>query len=128
MERGTYQFFVEAENTTNLTTREDNGGAFYSTDIVAGYISPSGFTEKFLDIPPLHIASVTADFDRDGQLEIVGSPLSSETLTNTELQSAILAVYERLPSGRYELAHTLESVDGLSNLEKIRYVDGRRHR
>ena len=118
LERGTYQFFVEAENTTNLKTREDNGGASYTTDIVAGYISPRGFTEKSLDIPPLHIASVTADFDRDGQLEIVGSPLSSETL-DAELQAAILAVYERLPSGRYELAHTLESVEGLSNLEKF---------
>ena len=118
LERGTYQFFVEAENTTHLKTREDNGGAFYTADIVASYISPSGFTEKFLDIPPLHIASVTADFDRDGQLEIVGSPLSSETL-DTELQAAILAVYERLPTGRYELAHTLERVDGLSNLEKF---------
>ena len=116
--RGTYQFFVEAENTTNLKAREDNGGAFYTADIVTGYISPSGFTEKFLDIPPLHIASVTADFDRDGQLEIVGSPLSSETL-DAELQAAILTVYERLPSGRYELAHTLESVEGLSNLEKF---------
>ena len=123
LERGTYQFFVEAENTTNLTTREDNDGAFYSTDIVAGYISPGGFTEKFLDIPPLHIASVTADFDGDGQLEIVGSPLSSETLDTVGAglpsPSTILAVYERLPSGRYELAHTLESVDGLSNLEKF---------
>ena len=118
LERGTYQFYVEAENTTNLKTREDNGGAFYTADIVASYISPSGFTEKFLNIPPLHIASVTADFDRDGQPEIVGSPLSSETL-DTELQAAIFAVYERLPSGRYGLAHTLESIDGLSNLEKF---------
>ena len=119
LERGTYQFYVEAENTTNLKTREDNGGAFYTADVVAGYISPSGFTEKFLDIPPLHIASGTTDFDRDGQLEIVGSPVSSETLTDTELQAAILTVYERLPSGRYELAHTVESVEGLSNLEKF---------
>ena len=123
LERGTYQFYVEAENTTSLKTREDNGGAFYTTDTVAGYISPSGFTEKFLDIPPLHIASTTTDFDRDGQLEIVGSPLSSETLdtVGAGLPSphAILAVYERLPSGRYELAHTLESVEGLSNLEKF---------
>ena len=123
LERGTYQFYVEAENTTNLTTREDNDGAFYSADVVAGYISPGGFTEKFLDIPPLHVASVTADFDGDGQLEIVGSPLSSETLDTVGAglpsPAAILAVYERLPSGRYELAHTLESVDGLSNLEKF---------
>ena len=39
-------------------------------------------------------------------------------MVDTELQSAILAIYESLPSGnRYELAHTLETVDGLSNLE-----------
>ena len=119
LDRGTYQFYVEAENTTNLKTREDNGGAFYTTDVVAQYISPSGFTEKSLDIPPLHMANGAADFDRDGLLEIVGSPLSSETFADTELQAAIFAVYERLPSGRYELAHTLESVDGLSNLEKF---------
>ena len=115
---GTYQFFVESENTTNLKTREDNGGAFYVIDVVGGYISPSGFTEKSLDIPPLHIASVTADFDRDGQPEIVGSPLSSDA-PNDELQAAILAIYERLPSDRYELVHTLESVENLSNLEGV---------
>ena len=116
LETGAYQFFVESENTTQLKTREDNGGAFYTIDVVGGHISPSGFTEKSLDIPPLHIASVTTDFDRDGQPEIVGSPLSSDTV-DTELQAAILAVYERLPSGRYELAHTVESLENLSNLE-----------
>lgn len=115
---GTYQFFVEAENTTNLKTRADNGGAFYAIDVVGGHISPSGFTEKSLDIPPLHIASVTADFDTDGQPEIVGSPLASDA-ANDELQAAILAIYERLPSGRYELVHTVESVENLSNLEGV---------
>ena len=29
LETGIYQFFVEAENTTNLKAREDNAGAFY---------------------------------------------------------------------------------------------------
>lgn len=116
-ESGIYQFFVEAENTTNLKAREDNGGAFYFIDVVGGYVSPSGFTERALDIPPLHIASVTSDFDADGLLEIVGSPLDLETGTDTELQTAIIAIYERLPTGKYELAHTIESVDGLSNLE-----------
>ena len=113
---GVYQFFVESENTTQLKTRADNGGAFYTIDVLGGHISPSGFTEKSLDIPPLHIASVTADFDKDGQLEIVGNLLASDTL-DTELQAAILAIYERLPNGRYELAHTLESLENLSNLE-----------
>ena len=115
---GTYQFFVESENTTHLKTREDNGGAFYAIDVVGGHISPSGFTEKSLDIPPLHIASVTADFDRDGHLEIVGSPLASDA-ANDELQAAILAIYERRPSGKYELVHTVESVENLSNLEGV---------
>lgn len=115
---GTYQFFVESENMTHLKTREDNGGTYYTVDVTSGYISPSGFTEKSLDIPPLHIASVTTDFDRDGQTEIVGSPLSEDT-PDTELQAAIFAIYERLPSGRYELAHTVESVENLSNLEEF---------
>ena len=119
LETGLYQFFVEAENATSLKAKEDNKGAFYSIDVVGGYISPSGFTEKFLDIPPLHIASVTSDFDTDGLLEIVGSPLASDTKADPELQAAILAIYERLPTGRYELAHTIESLDELSNLEKF---------
>ena len=74
---------------------------YYTVDVTSGYISPSGFTEKSLDIPPLHIASVTTDFDRDGQTEIVGSPLSEDTPDTDELQAAIFAIYERLPSGRY---------------------------
>ena len=115
---GNYQFFVESENMTSLKTRQDNGGAYYTVDVTSGYISPSGFTEKFLNIPPLHIASVTADFDRDGRTEIVGSPLDENTPDN-ELQAAIFAIYERLPSGRYELAHTVESVENLSNLEEF---------
>ena len=119
LETGIYQFFVEAENMTNLKAREDNGGAFYDIDVVGGYVSPSGFIEKPLDIPPLHIASVTSDFDADGLLELVGSPLDLENGTDTDLQTAILAIYERLPTGKYELAHTVESVDGLSNLEKF---------
>ena len=101
---------------THLKAREDNGGAFYTVDVAAGYISSSGFTGKSLDILPLHIASVTADFDRDGRTEIVGSPLSDDTL-DTELQTAIFAIYERLPSGSYELAHTVESIENLANLE-----------
>ncbi len=115
---GTYQFFLESENMTQLKTREDNGGAYYTVDVTSGYVSSSGFTEKSLDIPPLHIASVTTDFDRDGQTEIVGSPLSEDT-PDTELQAAIFAIYERLPNGRYELAHTVESVENLSNLEEF---------
>lgn len=115
---GTYQFFVESENTTRLKTREDNNGVYYVVDVIGGHIAPNGFIDKSVNIPPLHIASVTADFDRDGQPEIVGSPLSTDTIDD-ELQAAILAIYERLPSGRYELAHTLESVENLSNLEGV---------
>ena len=117
-ETGIYQFFVESENTTNLKTREDNGGAFYTIDVVGGRISPGSFSEKSLDIPPLHIANVITDFDSDGLPEIVGSPLLVDAV-DSELQAAILAIYERLPSGRYELVHTLESLENLSNLEEF---------
>ena len=117
-EPGTYQFFVEAENITNLKTKEDNGGAFYTVDVATGYISPNGFSEKPLGIPPLHIANVIADFDGDGQPEILGSPLASDAI-DSEAQAAILVIYERSPSGRYELVHTLESIENLSNLEEF---------
>ena len=119
LDRGTYQFFVEAENTTQLTTRADNGGEFYTTTVRADSISPSGFAETPLDMPPLYTANVTADFDRDGRPEIVGNPLASEALTDPELQGAILAVYERHPNGRYQLAHTLDTVEGLSNIQQF---------
>ena len=76
-----------------------------------------GSLKNLLTSHRLHIASVTSDFDADGLPEIVGSPLDLEAATDTALQAAILAVYERLPTGRYELAHTLESVEGLSNLK-----------
>ena len=122
-EPGIYQFFVESENTTHLKTRADNGGAFYTIDVVGGHISPDSYSEKSLDIPPLRIASGIADFDGDGQPEIVGSPLSSETLDTVGAgllsPHAIFAIYERLPSGRYELVHTLESLENLSNLEEF---------
>ena len=115
---GNYQFFVESENMTHLKAREDNGGGYYTVDVTTGYISPGGFTEKSLNVPPLHIASVTTDFDRDGQTEIVGSPLSQDTV-DPALQAAIFAIYERLPNGKYELAHTVETVENLSNLEEF---------
>ena len=116
LDTGTYQFFVESENTTHLKARNDNSGAFYTVDVAAGYISSNGFTEKSLNILPLHIASVTADFDRDGRTEIVGNPLTTDAV-DPELQAAILAIYERLPNGGYELVHTVESIENLSNLE-----------
>ncbi len=119
LETGTYQFFVEAVNTTNLKGKADNNGDFYNIDVTGGYISPNGFAVIPLDIPPLRIASVTSDFDADGLLEIIGSPLNSETEPHTELQAAIFAIYEQLPTGKYELAHAFESLDGLSNLEKF---------
>ena len=119
LDTGIYQFFVEAENMATLKAREDNAGAFYLIDVVGGYVSPNGFIEEPLEIPPLHIASVTSDFDADGLLEVVGSPLDLANGTDTDLQTAILAIYERLPTGRYALAHAIESVDGLSNLEKF---------
>ena len=47
----------------------------------------------------MHLGSVTADFDRDGQLEIVGLPLAGDLVAGVE-------IYEKSTSGKYQLQHT----------------------
>ena len=89
---GTYQFFVEARNAIGLTVTENNQGQYWPLDVVGSAISPNGFDDLSIGVPPLHIASVTADFDGDGALEIVGKPL----------QGTGIAIYERNQTGKYQ--------------------------
>ena len=89
---GTYQFFVEARNAIGLTVTENNQGQYWPLDVVGSAISPNGFDDLSIGVPPLHIASVTADFDGDGALEIVGKPL----------QETGIAIYERNQTGKYQ--------------------------
>ena len=89
---GTYQFFVEAQNAVGLTVTENNQGQYWPLDVVGSAISPNGFDDFSVGIPSLHIASVTADFDGDGALEIVGKPLAGMGI----------AIYERGQAGKYQ--------------------------
>ena len=89
---GTYQFFVESQNAVGLTVTENNQGQYWPLDVSGSAISPNGFDDFSIGVPPLHIATVTADFDGDGALEIVGKPLSEMGIT----------IYERSQTGTYQ--------------------------
>ena len=89
---GTYQFFVESQNAVGLTVTENNQGQYWPLDVDGSAISPNGFDDFSIGVPPLHIATVTADFDGDGALEIVGKPLSEMGIT----------IYERSQTGTYQ--------------------------
>ena len=95
---GRFDYFVIARNAAGFETIDDNGGNYYQLEVASGPISPHGFVEQYIGILPMHIASVTADFDRDGLLEIVGHPLIGDHPSGIE-------IHERTPSGSYELEH-----------------------
>ena len=96
---GRYDYFVRARNAAGLETIGDNRGRYYQLDVMGSRISPHGLIGESTGIPPMHIGSVTADFDRDGLLEIVGLPLIGDLSSGIE-------IHERTPSGSYELKHT----------------------
>ena len=118
LETGQYQFYIAAQNTVGLKTVDDNNGKYYTIDVIGNSISPNGFVETDIGISPLHIASATADFDKDGLPELVGTPLldtSEDSLTT--LHS--LVIYERSPTGKYKLVHTLSDVTTIANSDEI---------
>ncbi len=96
---GRYDYFVSARNAAGLETVEDNRDSYYQLDVIGMPISPHGFVEESTDILPMHVGSVSADFDRDGLLEIVGLPLADSPASGVE-------IHERTPFGSYELKHT----------------------
>ena len=96
---GRYDYFVSARNAAGLETIEDNRGRYYQLDVKGIRISPHGFVEESTGISPMQVGSVTADFDRDGLLEIVGLPLIDNLASGIE-------IHERTPFGSYELKHT----------------------
>ena len=85
---GTYDFFITSRNAAGLETVDNNDGKYYSTGVIGGTISPNGFIQTSSELSAMHLASNPADFDRDGQFEIVGIPLESlknQTLTGIEI-------------------------------------------
>ena len=96
---GRYDYFIRARNAAGFETIDDNGENFYQLEVMGIQISPHGFVEESTGIPPMHIGSVAADFDRDGFPEIVGLPLDGDHPSGIE-------IHERTPFGSYELKHT----------------------
>ena len=99
LDTGSYDLFITSRNDVGLETVDDNGGKFYRAEVIGGSIPPNGFVETSTTLPPMHLGSVTADFDRDGMLEIVGLPITDDAASGIE-------VHERTGAGIYQLQHT----------------------
>ena len=99
LDTGSYDLFISSRNDVGLETVDDNGGKFYRAEVIDKSIPPNGFVETVTTLPPMHLGSVTADFDRDGLLEIVGLPISDDAASGIE-------IHERTGAGIYRLQHT----------------------
>ena len=99
LDTGSYDLFITSRNDVGLETLDDNGGKFYRAEVINKTISPNGFVEISTTLPPMHLGSVTADFDRDGILEIVGLPITNDA-------AAAIEIHERTRAGIYQLQHT----------------------
>ncbi len=112
LETGQYQFYIAAQNTVGLKTVNDNNGKYYTINVVGSSISPNGFVESDLGMPPLHIANISTDFDKDGLSELIGVPLS-DAAENKLTAPNSLTFYERSPTGKYNIAHSLSDIESL---------------
>ena len=68
---GDYEYYVKSRNAAGLETTDNNNGAYYQAEVVNLTITPNGFRSVSTDLPTMHVATATADFDQDGRLEIV---------------------------------------------------------
>ena len=99
LDTGSYDLFITSRNDAGLETVDDNGGKFYRAEVISGSIPPNGFVETTTTLPPMYLASVTADFNRNGRLEIVGLPIANGAVSGIEVR-------ERTAAGTYQLQHT----------------------
>ena len=112
LETGQYQFYIAAQNTVGLKTVDDNNGKYYTINVVGSSISPNGFVETDLGMSPLHIANVATDFDKDGLSELITVPLS-DTSGGDLTTPHNLVIYERTPTGKFQIAHSLSEIESL---------------
>ena len=99
LDTGSYDLFITSRNDAGLESVDDNDGKFYRAEIISGSVSPNGFIGTSTTLPPMHLGGVTADFDRDGLLEIVGLPITADA-------AAGIQIHERTSAGVYQLRHT----------------------
>ena len=112
--QGKHQFYIEAQNSVGLKSVDNNNGKYYQIDVVDWSISPHGFVETHLISAPLQLANVSTDFDKDGLYELIGRSLTDSP--ENELMSDTLTIYERLPTGKYNKAHVLDSTFSHENI------------
>ena len=107
---GNYQYYIVSHNAAGLETIDDNNGAHYRAEVVGDTVTPNGFrnviaslvsagTKPSQNLPAMHIATATADFDGDGRLEIVGMETGGAGYQNVK-------IFERDDAGNYELVFT----------------------
>ena len=99
LDTGSYDLFITSRNDAGLETVDDNSGKYYRAEVTSGSISPNGFVESATVLPPMHLGSVTADFNRNGQLEVVGLPIAGDAASGIE-------IHERTAAGIYQLQHS----------------------
>ena len=68
---GAVSFYVKAVNTANLTSVDDNNGAFYTVDIPGLTIPSAPVLKTARAFPAGFFLKKTADFDGDGKQEII---------------------------------------------------------
>lgn len=100
LDTGSYDLFITSRNDAGLETVDDNDGKFYRAEITSGSVFPNGFVEAATALPPMHLGSVTADFNRNGRLEIVGIPITGDAGSGIE-------IHERTAGGVYQHHHTV---------------------
>jgi subtilisin family serine protease len=96
---GEYEYYIKSRNAAGLETIDDNNGMYYRAEITNATVTPNGFHSIPVDLPAMQIATATADFDQDGQLEIVGMETGGAGY-------APVKIYERNDAGNYELVFT----------------------
>lgn len=67
---GDYQFYIEVENQSQLTSIDDNNGSFYAFSINNDF-EWEEFVEVPWDLPPGYLLEKPVDLDNDDKLEIV---------------------------------------------------------
>ncbi len=75
-DQGNWEFYLNFQNKSELTTIEDSLGYYYKINIADPNIETSRFVQLNYELPPLYLLNKSIDLDLDGNLEFLANPLS----------------------------------------------------